>query len=72
MAKPPEAASELCALFPTLTAEELEGAKESLDRYIESTLRLYEAICNDPERYARFKALTQSREPPRMDQDVVC
>ncbi len=53
-------------LYPHLTEEQLQEAEEHLTRYIELSLRIYERICNDPEAYAHFKALT-SEEGTRYD-----
>ena len=53
-------------LYPHLSDEELREADENLGRYIELTLRIYERIRNDPEAYARFKALTASELHPTM------
>ncbi len=44
-------------LYPELTEEELKIAEENFRRYVALALRIYEAICADPERYA-FKPLT--------------
>lgn len=51
-------------LFPHLTDDELAEAEASLDRYLALTQRIYERIRQDPEAYARFKALTASRKKP--------
>lgn len=48
-------------IYPHLSDEELAQADDNLTRYVESTLRLYEAICADPERYAEINALTARR-----------
>ena len=48
----------LHALYPHLSPEELTQVGENLDHYLQSTLRLYEAICADPKRYAKLRALT--------------
>jgi hypothetical protein len=53
-------------LYPHLSDEDLKDADENLSRYIELTVRIYERIRNDPEAYARFKALTASELHPTM------
>lgn len=45
-------------LYPELPEAELAIAKENFRRYVELALRIYEAIRDDPERYAQFRALT--------------
>ena len=47
-------------LYPHLNNEELKEAEDTLKRYIELELRVYERILADPVAYARFKALTAS------------
>jgi len=54
-------------LYPDLSEEQLAMLDEDLTRYVESTVRLYEAICADPERYAIFKALTAEGRARTMD-----
>ena len=48
-------------LYPELNEEQLEKVEDNLDRYIESTLRVYERLLADPEAYAQFKSLTKAR-----------
>ncbi len=48
-------------LFPDLDDDALRVAEERFDDYIAFTVRLYERIAADPDAYARFKALTESR-----------
>jgi hypothetical protein len=45
-------------LYPELTEEQLQEAEENIGEYLKDTLRVYERIRNDPQEYARFKALT--------------
>ena len=47
-------------LYPHLNDEQLKEAEENLHRYLELTLRIYDRIRQDPEKYARFKTLTGS------------
>lgn len=54
-------------IYPDLSEDELEQVAETLDRYISLVCRIYERMRNDPEAYARLKALTASREPPTME-----
>jgi hypothetical protein len=53
-------------LYPHLSPEELKEADENLSRYIQLALRIYDRVRNDPEAYARFKALTASELHPTM------
>ena len=48
----------LRGLYPDLSDDERAAADESLDRYVALILRIYERIREDPDAYARFKALT--------------
>lgn len=52
----------LADLYPDLTEEQLQEADERLTRYVELALRIYNRIRNDPEAYARFKALTSGQD----------
>jgi hypothetical protein len=56
-------------LFPHLSESELKEAEENLERYLELVLRIYERIRNDPEVYARFRALTASRQIPMLNDE---
>lgn len=47
-------------LYPHLDDNVLREIDENLEQYLAFTLRLYRRICDDPETYARFKALTAS------------
>ena len=53
-------------LYPHLNEEQLKEAEENLERYLELVLRIYERIHNDPEAYSAFKALTASRQNPKI------
>jgi len=53
-------------LYPELTEEELKIAEDNFRRYVALALRVYEAICADPERYAKFKTLTAARRAATM------
>jgi hypothetical protein len=57
---------ELKVLYPNLTDEQLVVAGEILDTYIDHTIAQFERICQDPERYKKFLALT-GRDSPRYD-----
>ena len=54
-------------LYPKLDAQQLREAEENLDRYLELALQTYERIRNDPDAYARFRALTDSMPAPTMN-----
>ena len=56
--------SALRKLYPGLTAGELATAEENLHRYFSVVLRICARIRSDPAAYARFKALTASRQRP--------
>jgi hypothetical protein len=45
-------------LYPHLGDQELKDAEENLNRYLESAIRMYERIRQNPEEYTRFKTLT--------------
>jgi hypothetical protein len=62
MPEPKHRAPTIRDLYPELSEEDLKEAEENLARYIAATLRLYEAIVADPDRYARFQALTKGWE----------
>ena len=49
-------------LYPHLNGEQLKEAEESLERYLELTLRIYGRIRQDPDAYARFQTLTARGE----------
>jgi hypothetical protein len=44
-------------LFPELSDQRILEAKANYDRFIENVLQMYEAIREDPERYAKCKEL---------------
>lgn len=46
-------------VFPELTPEERWEAAHELEEYIKLIIDIHEEICADPERYRRFKALTE-------------
>lgn len=52
-------------LFPDLNEEELKLAKERIEDYLSFTVRLYDNIRADPERYAHFKELSKQRREER-------
>ena len=54
-------------LYPHLSEAQLKEAEENLGRYLELELRVYERILADPEAYARFRALTASKQRSKMD-----
>lgn len=47
--------------YPDLTPEEVGLIDEALTRYAALAARLYDSLVADPERYARWKALTEER-----------
>lgn len=47
-------------LYPTLTDEQLLEAEKNLDQYLILMLRIYERIRDDPQEWARYKALKSS------------
>ena len=49
--------SELRALFPNSTQEELRFAKERLEDYLAFVARIYDRIRANPDEYARYKQL---------------
>lgn len=49
-------------LYPELPESELPLAAENLRQYIAAALRIYEAICADPERYAQLERVRKSSE----------
>jgi hypothetical protein len=49
------------ALREVLTEEELKEVYENLARYLESVLRIYERISEDPEAYSKMKKLIAER-----------
>jgi hypothetical protein len=53
-------------LYPHLSEQELEEAEESLNRYLQLALQIYERIREDPELYAEFRNLTASKSHPSM------
>ena len=53
-------------LYPELTDEELKVAEDNFRRYVALGLRIYEAICAEPERYVSFKVLTAARRAAKM------
>jgi len=55
-------------LYPELSEEELGIAKGNFRHYVDLALRIYEAICADPERYAQFRALTTARRDATLNQ----
>ena len=48
-------------LFPDATPEEQRLAAEAFKRFALILLGIIESICDDPERYARFMALTEEK-----------
>jgi hypothetical protein len=56
----------VAALYPNLTPAQVLEAEHNLERYLELALRIYERICADPEAYAQFTNLTESRRALRM------
>jgi hypothetical protein len=63
----PRPASSFRELYPELKDEDLQVAEENFRRYVALALRIYEAICADPARYARFKALTAARRKATLE-----
>ena len=59
-------ANALHKLYPHWSEEQLKMAEESLEKYLEVSLRIYQHILADPEKYAQFKALTAERRSSRM------
>jgi len=53
-------------LYPHLSEAQLKEAEENLGRYLELELRVYERILA-AEAYARFRALTASKQRSTMD-----
>jgi len=51
-------------LYPQLPPRELEAVSETLDRFIDHGIRMYERIRGDSEAYAQFKALTTPLSTP--------
>lgn len=51
----------LCLLFPTMEDQESEIAARNLIAYLDHVIAVYDAIADDPEQSARFRALTESR-----------
>ena len=47
-------------LYPHFDEDQLKTAEESLDRYLEIALRIYDRICLDPARYAEFEEKLRS------------
>ena len=48
-------------LFPALKDDELRRAEEDFRAYVQVTVEIYEAICQDPIRYERLKACLTAR-----------
>lgn len=48
-------------LYPGLEEGQLKEAEESLDRYLDLALRIYDRIRSDPAAYSGFRSLTASR-----------
>ena len=59
--------TELAALFPGRSPEELQKAEENLRRYLVIVVRIYESIAADPESYRRYEALTEKLRDLRME-----
>lgn len=53
-------------LYPQLTSDELRIAEENFRQYVALALRIYETICADPERRAKFSLLTARRRAATM------
>ena len=53
-------------LYPGFDDQQLQEAEENLERYLEVALRIDERIKSDPEAYARFRSLTDSKVHPTM------
>ena len=54
-------------LYPHLSQSELEAVGETLDRFIDHGLRMYERIRSDPEAYAQLTALTTAPATPTIE-----
>lgn len=54
-------------LYPHLNEEEIKEVEETLDQYLELSVRIYRRIKADPAAYAKFKALTAEWEKTRME-----
>lgn len=54
-------------LYPHLNEEELKEVEETLDEYLEISVRIYRRIKADPVAYAKFKTLTAEWEKTRME-----
>lgn len=54
-------ALDLASLYPNLSSEELEEAKENLRQYVAVALRVFERLESDPKAMERFEALLDSR-----------
>jgi len=67
MEKVSEPAITIRDLYPHLSEERLKETEESIEQYIELILRIYERVKSDPQAYADFKALTESKESPIMN-----
>lgn len=58
-------------LYPGLNEDELKALEEEIDLCLEECLQNLEEIMADPERYARFRALTQQMRTSRIgDKDL--
>jgi len=61
----------LRALFPSMTAAELQEAAGNLSAYLGDVSLLYDALVADPARYASFKELTAEEERATVKDGVV-
>lgn len=48
-------------LFPEFDEKEAKEAEEVIRQYLDLAMRVYEHIRSEPEKYARFKRLTETR-----------
>jgi len=55
-------------LYADLDEKQASEAEEFLNGYLDLALEIYEAICRDPERYQRFRFLTEIREASTMEE----
>jgi len=53
-------------LYPHLDDEQIKEAEETLERYLELALRIYERIRANPDTYAQFRTLTDSKPDSSM------
>ena len=53
-------------LYPDLSEQQAMEAEESLSRYLQLVLEIYERILQDRQLYAKFKDLTGSKSHPSM------